>query len=248
MGVLKRIGRIPRVQRALGGLFAAYLRLVRRTSRVVIEPADAFARIEPLRPVIGAMWHGQHLMVPFARRDEDRSVSLVSRSGDGELNAIALERLGIRAIRGSGDRGRGRLREKGGATALRAMLRALDGGETVVLTADVPKISRVAGSGIVTLARLSGRPIVPVAVVSSRRFVFDSWDRATLGLPFGTIAIVFGESIVVAREADEDALEAARRAVETALDAVHARAYALVGRDDPGLRARAAATAVEARG
>lgn len=237
MGVLKRIGRDPRVQRALGRLFAAYLRLVRRTSRIVIEPADAHARLDPLRPVIGAMWHGQHFMVPFARRPQDRSVSLVSRSGDGELNAIALERLGIRAIRGSGDRGRGRAREKGGASALRAMLRALEGGETVVLTADVPKISRVAGDGIVTLARLSGRAIVPVAVVASRRIVFDSWDRATLGLPFGRIAIVFGEPVEVPRDAEEEALEAARRRLEEELDRVHARAHALVGRDDPGLRA-----------
>ena len=111
-------------------------------------------------------------MAPFLRRPRDRAASLVSRSSDGELNAIVLRRVGIRAIRGSGARGRDQ-RQKGGATALRAMLRALDDRENMFLTADVPKIARRCGTGIVTLARMSGRPIVPVAVVTSRRVDFD---------------------------------------------------------------------------
>ncbi|WP_368734424.1 DUF374 domain-containing protein, partial [Enterobacter cloacae] len=53
---------------------------------------------------------------------------------------------------------------KGGAEGLRAMLKALKQGEIVAFSADVPKISRRADDGIVTLARLSGRPIVPTAV------------------------------------------------------------------------------------
>jgi lysophospholipid acyltransferase (LPLAT)-like uncharacterized protein len=42
------------------------------------------------------------------------------------------------------------------------------------MTADMPKRARTAGLGIVTLARLSGRPIVPTAVVTSRRLQFDT--------------------------------------------------------------------------
>ena len=40
--------------------------------------------------------------------------------------------------------------------------------------------------GIVTLARLSGRPIVPVALATSRRKVLEkTWDKTTINLPFG---------------------------------------------------------------
>ena len=67
--------------------------------------------------------------------------------------------------------------------------------------------------GIVTLAQMSGRPIVPVAVVNSRRKDFDSWDRSSIGLPFGRCALVFGAPIRVARDADGPALEGARLAV-----------------------------------
>ena len=93
---------------------------------------------------------------------------------------------------------------------MRAMMRALSDGEMVVMTADIPKISRICGEGIVTLAQLSGRPIVPVAVVTSRRIDFDSWDRASIGLPFGRGAIVLGEPVHVPREADAQALESLR--------------------------------------
>lgn len=234
MALLKRIARSRPVQATLGALLAGYLRLVRATSRVVTEPADLYEKAGPVMPVIVAMWHGQHFMVPFARRPQDPAAALVSRHGDGEFNALALQRLGIRPIRGSGARERARMHEKGGVAALRELFRALRGGELVVLTADVPKVSRRCGPGIVLLARLSGRPIVPVAVVSSRRIDFRSWDHASIGLPFGRIAMVVGEPLFVPADADEAALEAARVITQQSLDAVHARAYAMVNSIDPG--------------
>ncbi len=236
MSLVKRIVRSRPIQEAMGFLVAGYLKFVQRTNRFVMEPADAYDRIGPQMPVIAAMWHGQHFMIHFAKRPGDKAASLVSRSGDGEFNAVALRHLGVRAIRGSGARGRD-IRKKGGAQALRAMLRALGDGEMVVMTADIPKISRVCGEGIVTLAQLSGRPIVPVAVVTSRRIDFDSWDKASIGLPFGRGAMVLGDPIHVPRDADASALEALRQKVERNLDTVHERAYALVGSRDPGAKA-----------
>lgn len=233
--MLKLLRQSPLAQRLVGRTAARFLRLVHRTNRFVLDPPDLYERIGPLRPVIIAMWHGQHFMVPFLRRPQDRAASLVSRSRDGELNAIAVEELGLRPIRGSGARGRD-MRAKGGATALREMLRALEGGETVALTADIPKISRRCGEGIVLLAQRSGRPIVPSAVVTSRRIDLNSWDRASFSLPFGRGAMVVGEPILVPADADEAALEDARAQVEASLDAVHRRAYALVGGMDPGRR------------
>ncbi|WP_040638730.1 lysophospholipid acyltransferase family protein [Microvirga lotononidis] len=233
MSLMKRIIRSRAVQETLGFVVAGYLKFVQRTNRFVMEPADAYERIE--MPVIAAMWHGQHFMIHFAKRPQDRAASLVSRSGDGEFNAVALRHLGVRAIRGSGARGRD-IRKKGGAQAMRSMLRALSDGEMVVMTADIPKISRICGQGIVTLAQLSGRPIVPVAVVTSRRIDFDSWDKASIGLPFGRGAMVLGEPVHVPRDADEPTLESLRKCVERELDRVHERAYALVGSRDPGAK------------
>ncbi|TCR61487.1 lysophospholipid acyltransferase family protein [Bosea sp. BK604] len=220
-------------QETLGWLLAAYLRLVKRTNRIVVEPADIYERVRPGLPLIIAMWHGQHIMIPFSRPDWMPACSLVSRHGDGGFNAVALRHLGIGAIRGSGALGR-KVREKGGASAFLAMVKRLAAGDSMVLTADIPKRARIAGVGIIQLARASGRPIHPIAVVTSRRINFNSWDRASIGLPFGRCAIVVGDAITVARDADEATVEAARLALEAGLDAVHARAYELVGGADPG--------------
>ena len=231
--LLKKIGRSRAVQEIVGFILVIYLRLVRATNSFVTEPNNFDATIGPKLPVITAMWHGQHFMVHFAWPPGARVAALISRHGDAEINAIVLRRLGVIPKRGSGGRA-GRMHHKGAYAATREMLRALAGGTTLVLTADVPKVARVAGIGIVTLAQHSGRPIYPIAVVTSRRLDFHSWDRASLGKPFGHGAMVLGDPIFVPPDADSTALEKARQDVEDGLNNVHLRAYALIGDSDPG--------------
>jgi len=229
MALLKRIGRAPLMQAAVGVAAAEYLRLVWVTSRFVVEPADVYERLKPELPVIFAFWHGQHFMVPFAKPAHYRAKVLISRHRDGEVNAIAAERLGVEAIRGSGDRER-RFDRKGGVTAFMNMLTALQDNWSMALTADIPKVSRVAGGGIVKLAQMSGRPIYPVAVATSGRITLNNWDRSVINLPFSRGAIVAGEPIRVPAEAAEAALEQARVAVEQGVNAATERAYAIVDR------------------
>ena len=38
----------------------------------------------------------------------------------------------------------------------------------------------------------AGRPILPVAVVTSRRIELDNWERSAINLPFGRGALVGG--------------------------------------------------------
>jgi len=225
--MLKKIGRSAAATAALGWTLTAYLRFAYKTSRFRIEPADIYERVDPHMPIILATWHGQHFLVPFLRRPQDEVAVLVSRHRDGEINAQVLQRLGSGLIRGSGDHKR-RFMRKGGATALREMARALAAGTTIVMTADVPKTSRRAGLGIVTLAQISGRPIYPVAAATSRRVELKSWDRAAVNLPFSKGVFVAGEPIFVPADIDKTQAERYRQAVEDALNAVTERAYAIV--------------------
>lgn len=232
--MLKDLGRSKRVQHALGAIFAGYVRLVKRTSRILLIDPEGYATLDSHAPGIITFWHGQHLMQTCALRPGDVCHVMISRSGDGEINAHAVELLGMKVVRGSGSQRPDQLSKRGGIQALRSLLTLLEGGEHVSMTADVPKISRVAGEGIITLAQLSGRPILPLGVVSSRRIDFSSWDAASIGLPFGTIAIVFGTPIHVARNADAQEKEAARLALQSELDRVYNRGYAAFGQQDPG--------------
>jgi lysophospholipid acyltransferase (LPLAT)-like uncharacterized protein len=108
------------------------------------------------------------------------------------------------------------------------MLDSLTEGESIALSADVPKVARVAGLGIIKLAQVSGRPIYPSAIATSHRVVLDNWDRTTINLPFGRGAGVAAEPLSVAADADDAALEAARRLLEERLNAATRRASELV--------------------
>src|SRR3984885_9472326 len=220
------------VQRAVGFLAAEFLRLVWRTNKFSFDPGDVYDIVEPQQPAIFAFWHGQHFMTPFIKTKEShRGKVLISRHRDGEFNAIAAERLGIGTIRGSGDHGSA-FQRKGGVGAFKEMVRALADGYNVALTADVPKRSRVAGLGIIMLARESGRPIMPFAMATSRYVQLDNWDRTTINLPFGRGAIVGIEELRVPADADAAVMEQCRQKLEDLLNQSTARAYELVGRPE----------------
>ncbi|MCA0401667.1 MAG: lysophospholipid acyltransferase family protein [Proteobacteria bacterium] len=213
---------------------AGYLAFVRRTSRIVHIPDDIYGPVDQAAPAIITFWHGQHLIQTFYRRPNDRCYVMISRHGDGEINAIAAEKLGMSVVRGSGAQRADQVRKRGGIQALRTLLSLLKAGEHVSMTADVPKVSRVAGDGIITLAQMSGRPIIPMAVVASRRIDFKSWDAASLALPFGRVAILVGTAITVPREADAERREALRRQLEAELDRIYALGYQNLGCPYPG--------------
>jgi lysophospholipid acyltransferase (LPLAT)-like uncharacterized protein len=224
----RRITNTRWVQRAIGITAAEYLRLVWKTSRFTSEPPDFYRLYDMQQPVIVAMWHGQHYLLPFTRQGYRVKV-LISRHADGEINAVAAERLGIGTVRGSGDHWR-RFHLKGGVSAFKSMLDSLAEGCNIALTADVPKVSRVAGLGIIKLAAESGRPIFPVALASSRRITLNSWDRSEINLPFSRVGVVVGDPLRVPAGADARARESARAALENALNAVTERAHAIADR------------------
>jgi len=225
MFLSKRIVTSPVFQGAVATAGAWYLRLAWHSSRVVVDPPDAYSTLLP--PAIVAMWHGQHFLMPFVKKKEEeshRTKVLISRHRDGEINARAAEQLGIETIRGSGAHN-GEFYRKGGPTAFNEMLRALKDGYNVALTADVPKVARVAGLGIIKLAQHSGRPIYAAAIASSRRIELNNWDRTAINLPFSRIAVTASKPIYVPNDADDAALESARQHVENELNRLTARAY-----------------------
>ncbi len=223
------------VQRVLGVLAAEYLRFVWLTTRFTFDPPDVYERAIPHQPLIFAFWHGQHFLTPFIKnKKEYRAKVLISRHRDGEFNAIAAERLGIATIRGSGDHG-GAFHRKGGVGAFREMVQALEEGWNVATTADVPKRARVAGLGVIMLARDSGRPILPFAMVTSRYIRLKNWDSTTINLPFGRGAVVGIDAVEVPPDADAETMEKLRLQVETYLNEATRLAYAKVGRPEGGL-------------
>jgi lysophospholipid acyltransferase (LPLAT)-like uncharacterized protein len=123
------------------------------------EQVDALYREG--RHIILAFWHAQQLMVPIGYRGTGANV-LISQHQDGEIIARIISRFGHRAVRGSSTRG--------GALALRELIRLGRSGADLVVTPDGPKGPRqVAKLGVVQLAKATGLPIVPLAFSCSKK-------------------------------------------------------------------------------
>ena len=86
---LRQLTTAPWFQMAAGVVAAEYLRLVWKTSRFHMEPPDVYEASRPVLPIIIAMWHGQHFLMPFIKHEAHRAKTLISHHRDGAMNAAA---------------------------------------------------------------------------------------------------------------------------------------------------------------
>lgn len=212
--------------RALAGL----IRHVENSSNVTYEPFDLRDRLRETHPCIVACWHGQFMMLASLHPGDVKVSAMVARHGDAELIGEAMRRMNTELIRGAG--AGDRKRDRGGASALRASVKALKSTSSLVMTADIPPgPARVAGIGIITIAKMSGCPIVPVAAASKRFLSLDTWSRLTLNLPYSDLVFVGADPIHVPHDADSETLEQKRRELESALNTATVEAYKRAGAD-----------------
>ncbi len=143
----------------LGALVIRGIKGSMRLEQRGYEPVDALYREK--RSIILAFWHAQQLMIPFGYRGPGSHV-LISQHGDGEIIARIIARFGHEAVRGSSTRG--------GAGALRSLIKLGRSGKDVVVTPDGPKGPRqVAKLGVIQLAKATGLPIVPLGFACSKK-------------------------------------------------------------------------------
>ncbi|EFG35884.1 hypothetical protein BAZG_02177 [Brucella sp. NVSL 07-0026] len=222
------LARSAAVKSILVWLIASYLKLVHATNPRLKDSASSEDIVHDFAPFIVTFWHGQHLMGPFLRPKGLGLVAMFSRSADAELNARVAEKLGLLTVRGSGGRGTRANPEKGGARALLTLKNALRKGQSTSMIADIAHgKAREAGEGIILLAKLSGRPIIPLAYAFSRNHVLEkTWDKTTIPLPFGRSTIVRGDPVWVDADADDVQLEEKRVELTRQLNRATDRAYA----------------------
>jgi lysophospholipid acyltransferase (LPLAT)-like uncharacterized protein len=174
-------------------------------------------------PVIPCMWH-QHILMGAWYLLRKRSLGLklgflISPSVDGEVGAMAAQRLGGYVIRGS--------TTYTGARALRDFYMAVAKEKvSPLVTPDGPTGPRyVAKSGAILIAQLAGKPIVPISYAANRVFKFTAWDRFILPWPFARIVLAVGEPIIVPKVMSPAELEAMQKRLEVVLKELFERAH-----------------------
>jgi lysophospholipid acyltransferase (LPLAT)-like uncharacterized protein len=91
----------------------------------------------------------------------------------------------------------------------------------VVMTPDGPRppVYQIQ-KGIIDLAKLTGRPIIPVSNFTRWKIRLGSWDRFQIPLPFARIECYYGDPIRVPRDATEDQREELRAKLAAAMSAI----------------------------
>ena len=162
-----------------------------------------------------AFWHNRLLPMPifwsrFIPPERPYGIALSSTSKDGEMIAQVVGRFGIRSIRGSATRR--------GSAALREMARHSKAGHDIAVTPDGSRgPCYQIKPGLVLLAQLTGRPVLPASFDFSAAWRLRSWDRFFIPKPFSTVTLVLGDPHAVPRTNGEEEFERARLECQAAL-------------------------------
>ena len=166
--------------------------------------------IYPRVPAIYVLWHGRLLPLAFRYRAV-RGATLITRNRDGDYVTGVIQKWGYEVIRGSSSRG--------GAAALRSIVRMVRRGKSVALTPDGPRGPRQKMKlGPLRAAQVAGVPIVPFSAGAVRARYYGRWDRFLVPAPFTWTPVAVGEPYMVNRHATEDELQAGADVLEQRLN------------------------------
>jgi lysophospholipid acyltransferase (LPLAT)-like uncharacterized protein len=141
-------------------------------------------------------------------------VALISASRDGALLTQALRAFNVRAVRGSSSRR--------GSQALLELTTWVRKGFHVAITPDGPRGPRYrVQDGVISLAHLTGAPIVPVGININWKKTLRSWDGFQVPMPFTAYHLHFGQPLSIASHACAADREAGRLLLEKSLRALN---------------------------
>jgi len=190
-------------RRAAAVVVLAILRIFMKSWRLRWTDAD-LCRVIP-GGVIFCTWHNRLALAMAANGEFVREkwpsaglCAMISASKDGGFLASLVEPFGVVPIRGSTSRR--------GAQALLEATSWMEKGYSIAITPDGPRgPAYKVQEGVISLAQLTGRPIIPMSNYVSWKISMKSWDRFQIPLPFAACEMRFGQPFWVPRETTAEA-------------------------------------------
>jgi len=199
----------------LAGPGSLLLRAVSSTYKVTLWGGEIESSVYSRGEVpIFCSWHQRWFAgITFLPKRHPTAI-MVSQSRDGEIISRMIAALGWQVARGSSS--------KGGMKALRELLGCLKKGFAVGHIVDGPRgpFGEIK-PGLLSLAQISGMPIVPMIISPEKSWAFNSWDRFLIPKPFSRVVIRFDKEIYVPRKLSGDAAEELRKQVEQRLRSLY---------------------------
>ncbi|MDP6795878.1 MAG: lysophospholipid acyltransferase family protein [Verrucomicrobiota bacterium] len=207
-------------QRLAASVLYVLLRFLRFTWRVHVSDPHGVLDAATERPFILCAWHNRAIYALFTAhgvicpRSGRKVAAMVSASRDGALAVEVLHAFGIVPVRGSTSR-RGR-------QALLESCRQANAGLHLAITPDGPRgpVYEIQ-QGVLSLAQVTGLPIVPLGCDARCKVRFNSWDRFQLPWPLTRCDVVFGEPLLVPRKATDEQQSALREELKRRMEAIN---------------------------
>jgi lysophospholipid acyltransferase (LPLAT)-like uncharacterized protein len=203
-------------QRVGAWLVVFVARALTSTLRYKWNDRSGFWENPPAAPMIFSFWHNRVLLCPsiyhlFARkRGRLKLAAIASASRDGAFLSAILERFKIQPVRGSSFRR--------GPQAMLELKSWAERGYDLALAPDGPRGPRYhAYDGVISLAQLTGNPIIPFGFYARRKIAVKSWDKFQIPLPFSLCEMNAAKPIYVPREASDEEREKIRKQLEDTL-------------------------------
>jgi lysophospholipid acyltransferase (LPLAT)-like uncharacterized protein len=178
-----------------------YILLTYYTSRITFSNQS---KIESLSKnnenFIYAFWHDQLLMCPFTWKNDLDILVLISKHKDGDIISKVISYLGFKTIRGSTNKP-GKIKNKGGFIAAKKILSSLKNNMCVGIAPDGPRGPRhEVADGIINIARMSNKKIIPVALGFKSKWTLNTWDKFIVPRFFSSMKVSWGEPIEIQEE------------------------------------------------
>jgi lysophospholipid acyltransferase (LPLAT)-like uncharacterized protein len=204
-------------QRVVAWMVFALVRSVSATLRYKWVDRSGFFDGTPPSAAVYCVWHNRlplsmKAYYGYIRKRNQTSglAAMVSASKDGGFLAAILECFKVAPVRGSSSR-RGR-------QALLELTTWAERGYDIAITPDGPRgPCYVAQEGVISLAQLTGFPIIPVSYHVGWKIKLKSWDRFQIPLPFTRCEMFFEKPIRVPSNATDEEREDLRRKLEQKL-------------------------------
>ncbi len=171
-------------QRAVAWLVFAVIRMVSASLRYRWTDRSGYINVPIPGPAIYCIWHNRlALCMPayysYVKKYRTTSglAAMVSASKDGGFLTGVLEAFKVQPVRGSSSRR--------GPQALLELTTWAERGYDLAITPDGPRGPLyVVQEGVMSLAQLTGLPIVPVSYQVNWKIRLKSWEHCQIPLPF----------------------------------------------------------------
>lgn len=207
-------------QRLSAWLIWVAVRAVAGTLRYRYHDGSGFYEGKAKGPAIYCVWHNRlalcmQIYYGYAqpRNPTAGLAAMVSASKDGAFLSSVLERFGVQAVRGSSSRR--------GPQALLELTTWAERGHDLAITPDGPRgPCYVVQDGIMSLAQVTGLPILPASYHLGWKIRVKSWDRFQIPLPFSRCDVNVGKPLRIPAEASDAEREALRQQLEQEMKAL----------------------------